>query len=181
LREGDIIHWIQNIAIFLIFTAFVGIILPNDKFKGYINLCLGLVLILMILKPLSDFLNTGISTENLFQDTQQSVNVSNQDAYSQMKRNMLQQSLNQQAEAQLSGICADNGFELVTAQVQANTDYTSLQAINITVRKNSAGSRPFIYIEPSSSDETPEIKSLKNTLSEVYNMSLDNIHITETE
>jgi len=158
----------------------VGIILPNDKFKGYINLCLGLILILLVLKPLSDFLNTGISADNLFRNTQQTVNTGESGEYDKMQANMLQQSLDKQAEMQLTGICANAGFKLVSVEVQANADYTSLQAITITVSKAGAAERPFIYVEPPASDETPEIKTLKNTLAEVYNMSLDNIHITET-
>ena len=165
----------------MIFTALVGIILPNDKFKGYINLCLGLVLILMVLKPLSDFLDAGISIDSLFPDTQQTVNTGNPDAYNEIQADMMQQSLDKQAETQLAGICANAGFTLVSVEVQANGDYTSLQALSVTVKKNGAGTRPFIYIEPSASEESSEINSLKNTLSEVYNMSLDNIHITETE
>ena len=165
----------------MIFTAFAGIILPNDKFKGYINLCLGLVLILMILKPLSDFLDAGVSAGSLFQDTQESVNISNPDAYSVIQEDMLRQSLNQEAEAQLSGVCAKAGFTLVSVEVKADADYTAIQEIYMTVKRIGAGSRPFIYLDPPVTDESPEIKSLKNTLSEVYNMSLDNIHITETE
>ena len=135
----------------------------------------------MILKPLSDFLNTEISADSLFQDTQKSVNISNPDAYSEIQENMLKQSLNKQAETQLAGICANEGFKLVSVDVKANVNYSSVQEIYLTVKKIGAGSRPFIYIEPPASDESPEIKKLKNALSEVYNMSLDNIHITEAE
>ena len=135
----------------------------------------------MILKPLSDFLETGISADSLFQDTQESVNISSADAYSTIQENMLRQSLNKQAETQIAGICAGGGLELVSADVRPSADYSSLREIYITVKPAGASSRPFIYIEPPAGDESPEIKKLKNTLSEVYNMSPDNIHITETE
>jgi len=65
--------------------------------------------------------------------------------------------------------------------VKANPDYTSLAELDLTVSKINADNRPFIYVEPSVSEESAEIKTLKNTLSEVYNMSLDNIHISETD
>jgi len=156
-------------------------ILPNGKFKGYINLCLGLVLILLVLKPLSDFLKTGVNAGSLFRGAWQSADLGDPETYSGVRDEMIQQSLNQQAQARMSGICEQAGFKLISADVTANGDFTSLQEINLTVSKIGAGSRPFIYVEPPASDEPPEIKSLKNTLSEVYNMSLDNIHISETE
>ena len=133
----------------------------------------------MILKPLPDYLNAGISMDDLIQDTQGAVNISDPDAYSEIQEDMLRQALNKQAEAQLTGLCANKGFKLVSVEVKANADYTSVQELYITV-KQIAGSRPFIYVEPPVSVESPEIKSLKNMLSEVYNMSLDNIHITES-
>jgi len=156
--------------------------LPNDKFKSYINLCLGLVLILMILKPLSDFLNTDISAEDLFPYAQQSAGNAGAgaDSYSAIQEKLLQESLNNQAEAQMAGICANEGYKLVSVDVKVAADYLSLREIYITVKKINAESRPFIYIEPPASDEPPEIKRIKNTLSEVYNMSPDNIHISET-
>jgi hypothetical protein len=157
----------------------VGIILPNDKYKSYINLCLGLVLILMILKPLSDFLNTGVTAEDLLPKAWAAEDFSNSGV--EIQQELLRRSLNQQAEAQMTGICAEEGFTLVSAEAQADEDYTSLRAIYLEVKKTEAGSRPFLYIEPPASEEAPEIKRLKNTLSEVYNMSPDNIHITEID
>jgi len=165
----------------LIFTALIGIILPNDKFKGYINLCLGLILILMVLKPLSDFLNTNVSADDLFQGEDQPVNIGGAQAYSGIQDSMMQESLNRQARAQMEGMCADAGYSLAAVNVKANADYTALLELDLTVRKIDAGARPFIYIEPPASEESKEIKTLKNTLSEVYNMSPDNIHISETE
>ena len=136
----------------------------------------------MILKPLSDFLNADFSVESIMPDTQQQTGIINSNTnYNQIQDEMLQQSLNRQAEAQIERYCLKEGLVLVSVDVKANADFSLLQEIYLTIKKTGAKSRPFIYIEPSAKDESPEIKRLKNTLSEVYNMSLDNIHISETE
>ena len=135
----------------------------------------------MVLKPLSDFLGASISMEQLFQEVQEAIDISDPDTYSRLQEEMLREALNKQAETHLTGICADEGFKLISVEVIANADYTAVQELYITVKQIRAGSRPFIYIEPPVSDESLGIKNLKNTLSEVYNMSLDNIHITESE
>ena len=136
----------------------------------------------MILKPLSDFLNADFSVESIMPDTQQQTGIINSNTnYNQIQDEMLQQSLNRQAEAQIERYCLKEGLVLVSVDVKANADFSLLQEIHLTIKKTGAKSRPFIYIEPSAKDESPEIKRLKNTLSEVYNMSLDNIHISETE
>ena len=143
---------------------------------------MGLVLILMILKPLSDFLETGVSTENILPGARQSTGISNSTAgnYNAIQDEMLHQSINKQAETQIKGYCANEGFKLVSVDVKVSPDYASLQDMYITVKKTDSKNRPFIYVEPRAQEESPEIKRLKNILSEVYNMSLDNIHISET-
>jgi hypothetical protein len=131
----------------------------------------------MILKPLSDFLKT--EAPDFLPNTWESeaFDASGVENYSVMQEELLHKSLNQQAETQMAGLCANEGFTLVSAEVQVNADYSSLRAIYLKVEKIDADSRPFIYIEQPASEAPPEIKRLKNTLSEVYNMSPDNIHI----
>ena len=143
---------------------------------------MGLVLILMILKPLSDYLSAGIELEDIMPQQQQA-GIVDKDAedYIAIQDNMLRQSINRQAEAQIEGYCEKDGFKLISADVKTDADFSSLQALYLSVKRTGAKSRPFIYIEPPDSEEAPEIKRLKNTLSEVYNMSPDNIHITEIE
>ena len=136
----------------------------------------------MILKPLSDFLKVEVTADRFLPVTLTEASLGGStDTYNKIQDEMLQESLNNQAEAQISGICAAEGFKLIAVEVKASGDYSSLQALFIKIRRINSGSRPFIYIEPSASDESPEIKRIKNTLSEVYNMSLNNIHITEIE
>ena len=46
-------EWIQNIVIFLLMTAMAGQLIPDEKYKKYIRLTMGLLLIMVILTPLT--------------------------------------------------------------------------------------------------------------------------------
>ena len=46
-------EWIQNIVIFLLMTAMAGQLIPDEKYKKYIRLTMGLLLIMVILRPLT--------------------------------------------------------------------------------------------------------------------------------
>ena len=136
---------------------------------------------LMILNPLNDFLNVDDPFNITLPDFQPIAGISiDADDYNAMQEDMLQQSINRQATAQLREFSANEGLELISADVQMSADFTYIQELHITVRRSATQRRTFIYVEPPASELPSEIKRLKNVLSEVYNMSIDNIHITET-
>ncbi len=50
-------NYIKNILLCVIFSICIEMILPNDKYKKYINLVSGLILILVIIFPIKNFYN----------------------------------------------------------------------------------------------------------------------------
>lgn len=46
-------NWVGNIAFYLIFISVAGNLLPNKKYEKYLKLFAGMVLILLVLKPLT--------------------------------------------------------------------------------------------------------------------------------
>ena len=49
--------YIKNILLCVILSTCIEMILPNDKYKKYINLVSGLILILIIISPIKNFYN----------------------------------------------------------------------------------------------------------------------------
>ncbi|MDR3240245.1 MAG: stage III sporulation protein AF [Clostridiales bacterium] len=185
---AGIAHWIQNLAFFMIFSAFVGIILPNEKYKKYINLCLGLILVLMILSPAADWLNQKeIPVNAFFSGLGESAGAASPDQYEEIQRQMIRQSFNAQAESQLAGILAKEGYTLLSVNVETAPDYSRLTSVRITLKRQEAGKpRGFIYVEPirpgrSQAEDSAEWKKIKKLIADFYNMSTDNIHIEESE
>ena len=65
-------EYTRQIALYLIFDFFIGIILPNEKYKKYISLVSGFILILIMLSPIQKFFsladNFFLSHKNNFQN-----------------------------------------------------------------------------------------------------------------
>ena len=49
---GAFREWVQNLVVFLIFMTMVEQLIPDTKYRKYIRLTMGLVLILVLLTPL---------------------------------------------------------------------------------------------------------------------------------
>ncbi|QRV20084.1 stage III sporulation protein AF [Lacrimispora saccharolytica] len=49
----ELFNWIRNITYYLIFITVVGNLLPDKKYEKYIKLFAGMVLILLVLKPVT--------------------------------------------------------------------------------------------------------------------------------
>ncbi|MDD3222126.1 MAG: hypothetical protein EOM34_06260 [Clostridia bacterium] len=65
-------EWMQNIVVFLLLTTMVGHLIPDEKYKKYIRVTTGLLLIMVVITPLSRLLNLdekiyeNFMQENLF-------------------------------------------------------------------------------------------------------------------
>ena len=46
-------EWIQNVVVFLLLMTMAGQLIPDEKYKKYIRLTMGLLLILVILLPVT--------------------------------------------------------------------------------------------------------------------------------
>ncbi|MDR1538651.1 MAG: stage III sporulation protein AF [Clostridiales bacterium] len=203
-------HWLRNLSYFLIFFAFAGIILPSEKYKKYINLCMGIVLIVIMMEPIARLFSiqeipiyeffAGLAQESLPSESPPYSRSSSSDSssisgfddaqnpYDEMQRQLIKQSFDAQAKSQVSRMIEKEGFEVASVEVSSSPDLSSITGIDAVVRRKLAsGKRPFIYVEPvkprigavEESGEPEEIKRIKNTISDFYNMSADNINISE--
>ncbi|SHJ49094.1 stage III sporulation protein AF [Paramaledivibacter caminithermalis] len=60
----DIKLWIKNIVMVIILVSFLDILIPDGKIKKYLNLILGFIVMIIILSPIIDFLNSNENLEN---------------------------------------------------------------------------------------------------------------------
>lgn len=59
--------YLRNLAMYLIFDAFIGIILPSDKYKKYISLVSGFILILIMLTPINNLFSNSFHKLNMME------------------------------------------------------------------------------------------------------------------
>ena len=71
-------EWIQNVVLFLLFMSMINQIIPDEKYRKYVRLTMGLVLILVLLGPLSRLMKAD---EKIFQDyIRENIRLSAEDA-----------------------------------------------------------------------------------------------------
>jgi stage III sporulation protein AF len=58
--------WIINIITIIVFISFIEILMPNSKMKKYLNLVLGFIVMLVILNPLINIINSKVDLEDEF-------------------------------------------------------------------------------------------------------------------
>ena len=93
--------YIKIIASFLIFSAFVEIILPNTKFRKYIMILCGLIMISVMISPL---INLKIDSDAAFDfdiNTEEYEEIS--EKYSGIHDELVQEIYNDLASAQADG------------------------------------------------------------------------------
>lgn len=187
--------YVSNIVYFVLFATFVGIIAPHSKYKQYINMMLGLVLIILVAGPVRDWLGGEVPPVNqIFAGIGAGAGeeITDFSRYEDMQLDMVRKTYNQYAEKQIHALLSGRTrLDIVSVEIIASVDLGEIQEIYAVMKekegeKKESGQR-LIRIEPvrrSSPDEQPdepnadEIKSIKKIISDFYNLSADNIHIT---
>ena len=197
----ELSNYIRNLAVFLIFSSFITIIIPNKKYEQYINLVLGIILIFVITAPLAGVINAlAGSSGDIFADISLSydraalarqIELADQAGQEQII-NIYKEALADQARR----LVENHGeFELEGASFVIDTgqNFGEILSMELIVRDTDAP-LPFLRIEPiriqpiigtrgepQPTDqgivENPHIMSLKNLLAGFYNLARDNIII----
>ncbi len=172
-----VVSYFRSIVIFLIFMNFVSILLPNKKYKGYIDFVLGLILISIVISPVTKLLKIdakSLNSEFLTKNAEQNT-------YTSDTRYTLEL-YEKEVGYQVSALIEKN-FGLTSSNLDVTVseeDFSTIESISLTVHKDS------IYIEPVNIGSNPQnknnvgnidIKNIKNVISSAYNLSVDNINI----
>jgi stage III sporulation protein AF len=197
-------EYIKNIAFFLIFAGFIGLILPSSKHREFINLTLGFVLIFIVLGPLQYFIG-GLSApiDDIIDGLTNDVNAKSlsleamnyDDAQKQLVINEFKSSITEQLKDRVN---SDPRYGYVSSDIYVSTANESFGAITgislvLEERPELEGKKPFVRIEPvsieavsvfspqkppGSAEASDEAADIKKSLSDFYNLPVDNIHIT---
>jgi len=194
-------NYIRNIAVFMIFSSFVTIISPGKKFEPYLNLVLGIILIFIVAAPLAGIITSITSgSGNILRDMSIQYDraaLSRQIADAdQAGRDAIIAEYHDALTEQLRRVVATHGsFTLREAYFEINTDenFGEILSIYAIVSEAESGGVPLVRIDsvriglelgtrgepPPDAVESPLIMSLKNVISDFYNLALANI-ILET-
>lgn len=186
-----LIYYFRSIIIFLIFMNFVSILIPNKSYKSYLDFVLGLILIGLVISPILKILkidnidvNNFISANMQYSGSTNEVSLAqssyNLDTYNSTEdytialyENQVATTISNQIEKEFLVTPTDVYVEI------DNKDLSTILEITMTIPNSS------IYIQPVNigSEENGEyvenedIKNIKNSISQAYNLSVDNINI----
>jgi len=195
-------NYIRNIAVFMIFASFVTIICPSKKFEQYINLVLGIIMIFVVAAPLAGIITsiTG-SSGNILRDMHinydravlarqiADADQAGRDAIIAEYRSALTEQLRRVVDTHGTFSLQDAYFD-----IDVDENFGKILSIHAVLTTRTVGRQPLISIDPvrieigigtrglpASSDatESPQILTLKNAISDFYNLDMSNI-ILET-
>lgn len=188
--------YIKNVCTFLIFITFIGIISTSSKYKKYIDLILGFILIFVILSPLTSIINkTSKPLDNLFLNMSLNMDKSILEKegkfYSDEQNKMVLKTYKNELNKQLENIITKyDTYTVISSNIIVNESleqFGAIEEIHIDLEENSTAKnkKPFIRVEQikvdisnKKNEEDEKIIILKNLLSDFYNLSCDNIYIT---
>jgi hypothetical protein len=173
-----------------IFMAFAGIIAPGGKYKKYMEMALGTILIIVTIRPIIAVINGG---ENVLTGNK-ALNILEIDGYAELElekgetiqNDILQRSVSETLKTRTDEVTAQFGARVT--DFEARLEQGNLTGIDMSVEPSAPPSNydRFIYVEPietrgardAEATETLDIKNIKNAVSDFYNLPLDNINIT---
>lgn len=124
--------YIKTIAIFIIFSAFAEIIMPNENFKKYVHIVIGFLMIVIVLKPITTVLGKGgLDFTNMIEEKE--VNISNEQ--------IVQNGKNYEAmeNEYLLNIYKQNMIDKITSDMEQKEIYPSNILLTIGEQENNFG------------------------------------------
>ena len=143
-----ITHWAGNIVSYLVFLTVLTGLLPAHKYEKYILLFAGCILLLIVLKPLTDglrleerlnYLFTSLSFENEAGELK-----SEMDEIEVRRRNMVLSQYEAEASKEAVRVAAEAGFSVEKADVELEKDpeseqFASVRSVTVYVAGSEAG------------------------------------------
>lgn len=162
-------EYIRGIIFFLIFASFVGIILPEGKYKSYINIVIGFVVMFLVFEPLGSL--SGAVDSMSMQLTQASIKNSAEVYESGIVTDAFKKLLREQ----MTKLVETLDYKLTELDADVDLETGELKSVAMTLTKSADG----IYIEPikitDSDDADAEIKKI---VSDFYQLPEEHIYVT---
>lgn len=163
-------NYIKNIVFFVVFINLVEIIIPNGRYRKYINTVLGFVLVFIMMKPLENFIgDADYKFENSFLHLNDQVNQKiiekESSYYTEKQQELILDEINNSMKTTLQSICKTE-IDDVTVEFK---DYSNM---DFEITK--------LEVSLPSIDEAEE-KKIKNLISDFYNLEEENIYIKNVD
>ena len=156
--------WMKSIIIYLILSGIVVNLAPTGNYKKYINFFTGLLLLIILAEPVAFLFNIGAGDiDNLLGYIESNMNYEINDISGDKAENYYELSMSDSIEL----LVEEEGFTASRVEVITDSDYEIIKC-TINYEKN---------IGNNGSLDSEAETLIKNKISDVYNVKVDNIYI----
>ena len=194
---SEFFEYIRNITYYLMFATVVGIFAPAGKYRKFVSLVMGFVLLLLIVQPLAGFFDgRDIPVTQWFAGVLPVASTVEYDSeYAQWWEAQIRGSFEAQLESQVTRLLNANGFAVHFAEFSYSTDFSAITEVRVSVSREEIqdpndGRVPFIRIQSpeirpirigeasqTQSEACPYEDRVKNLISEFYNLPKSHIYV----
>lgn len=187
------VQWIKNIAIFYIIASLILNIIPGDKYKRYIKLFLGVVMVILLIKPIGRLTGLDGKFDELFWTGSygaMSADLKAELAFADEERiRLITAEFEKKISDDIKEYVESLGAVYISSRPEIDIDpaskgYGSLSRISVDISRGGAYSQGNIYVPPVYAqdqdkyyeDELIAIE-IKNYLADFYNLEKRNIYV----
>ena len=167
---ASILQWVRTIVIYLILVSAVMHVLPDNQYKKYVQLFVGLLLILIVVGPVGEAFSGGHLVETLYQKAVQWQEDQERDRVleqiDETGRKTLLDSYERAVEERLAEQVKNEGYQ--EEQIQAKLTEDGIDSITLALRPLARTDREA---------KKQEEKRLGELLAEIYGISPEKINI----
>lgn len=182
-------NWIKGIAFYLIIVLAIQNVLPDNKYKKYIKMFTGMILVLLIISPITNLFNYTDKIANVYQSklVEQEVNqMKNQ--LTGMEDSIVDASISQYKEyvkQQINLFVEEEGYQLAQFSCEVNEN-VEISNISLVISKESTNQSNInidkITIDSDNKNiseiENSSLNKIKKSIVDFYNISESNINIS---
>ena len=179
-------QYLRNITYFLMVATVVGMVAPGGKYKKFVSLVMGFILLSVMIAPLANF-RGQVPVTNWFGGMlpAMATEAELESSYSNWRATYLAQAFQDQLAIQLENLLEQNGFTVHHLSFTFPQDFTRLTSVTAVVSRPETPQRvPFIRIQPvqiggqQPEEDCPTSLAAKNLISEFYNLPMEHIYVT---
>jgi len=167
------------------FAAVVGMLAPAGKYKKFVSLVMGFILLSIMIAPLARFSGQLPVTDWFHGFAHSEPNGDFESSYANWRNTYLRSAFEAQLAMQLTNLLSQNGFTVYDTLFIFPDDFSHLTSVHVTVSRQETPQRvPFIRIqpvqigEPEQTENCPTSIAAKNLISQFYNLPAQHIYVT---
>ena len=172
--------WMKNLAYFFIFMTAILNCLPDNRYRKYVRFFLGVLLIIVLSKPLTEFLKLDQILEDSVSRGLLNVEVEGMEdriSLDGQQEKYLVHGYEAEIANQISTFLRERGITPVDTVVELETADMSVRRIQMTVSLNTEEILYRSETEKKERELKSKMENVKKELSEVYQIKIDHIDV----